>query len=326
MTLKNFPRSLVAFLLAGGAGVAHANCGTAFCLVNTHWETLGAPSDTGWQIDLRHEIIDQDRFWLGTREATAAEVAALGLGAQPNVTHNRNTVLTVDYGFDPRTSISVRMPYVSFELARKLNRSGTVQLRGEYAALGDAEVQLRRIVHEGESSFTGLVLGLKLPTGGTGERAAIYVDGAYDTDAGPLERSVQPGTGTTDGVLGAFHSRRLGHDWSAYAQTYARAAAGQADGYHPGRRLSADAGVSWFGLSGFTFSAQLAYTDRHRDDGIAAEVRSANTLVAASVGAAWAFMPDFRAYLFYQHPLYRKTEGVQSVADGAWVGGVSLRF
>ena len=324
MKLPIFSRPLAAGLLAAFASAAHANCGTAFCLVNTHWETLGAPVDPGWQVDLRYEIIDQDRFWLGEREATAAEVLALGVGGQPNRTRNRNLVLNVDYVFDERTSLALRASYIDFELTRKLTPG--VEVRADYRAWGDSELLLRRVVHESDDSSTGLAVGVKLPTGGTDRVGGIYVDGDYAADYGPLERGVQPGTGTTDGVLGVYHSRRLARDWSAYAQAFVRAARGQADGYHPGRRLSGDAGASWFGPSGWSVSAQLAYNDRHRDDGALAEPKSANTTVAASLGVAWAFLPELRAYLFYQHPLTRRTEGVQTVADGSWVGGVSLRF
>lgn len=317
---------LFAALAALAAPAVHANCGTAFCLVNTHWETLGAPSDAGWQLDLRHELIDQDRFWSGSGEAGKAEVDALGLAAQPNVTRNRNTVLTLDYGLDPRTSVSIRVPHVDLELVRKLNRSGSQQLRFDYRALGDIEFQLRRVVRESADGFTGVALGLKLPTGDTGVRAAIYADGVYDTEAAEPLRSVQPGTGTTDAVAGVFHSQTLAANWSAYAQAFYRAALAEKDGYRPGARFSADAGASWFGLSGFNFSAQLAYNERRADRGVEREPQSANRTLALSVGAAWEFMPDFRAYAFYQTPLYRETDGVQTVADDALVGGLSLRF
>ncbi|HXB97641.1 MAG TPA: hypothetical protein VNZ54_06275 [bacterium] len=103
----------------------------------------------------------------------------------------------------------------------------------------------------------GLTFGLKLPTG------------PYTANA-LLDRDTEPGTGTTDLLLGAFDRGRLGPDWGWYAQTLLDAPLYARDGYEPGNNLDLAAGFHFDGLSrgtGLTPLLQANVTIRGQDSG-----------------------------------------------------------
>ena len=60
--------AIAALLFATGA---QASCGSAFCLINTNWDTHGAWSQPGWRLDLRYEEIHQNRLQEGRRRSTS---------------------------------------------------------------------------------------------------------------------------------------------------------------------------------------------------------------------------------------------------------------
>ena len=84
---------------------------------------------------------------------------------------------------------------------------------------------------------TGIHFGLKLPTGRFNVRNG---DGEF------AERSLQPGTGTTDALLGAFMTRSLPlKDLSWFAQGIVQVPLNTREGYRPGQRVTLDAGLRY---------------------------------------------------------------------------------
>ena len=76
--------------------------------------------------------------------------------------------------------------------------------------------------------FYGVNFGLKLPTG---KRDLSNAEGAL------AERSLQPGTGTTDLLLGGYFTRMLGSGSSWFADALVQAPLDARDNYQPGTRV-----------------------------------------------------------------------------------------
>ena len=225
-------RLLMAALAACLAGEALASCGTAFCMVNTGWSTQGAWIEPGARIDLRFEYIDQDQPMSGSRKVGVGEIARHHDEVR---TLNRNWLAKVDYTFSADWSVSATLPLLDRRHAHIHNHMGA-QLHDSWklTEMGDLRVLGRRqwraeSVEAQRLDFYGASFGLKLPTGKQDLRNA----------AGALaERTLQPGSGTTDLLLGGYFRRMLGSGSSWFIDALLQKPLNSHDQFRPGARTS----------------------------------------------------------------------------------------
>jgi len=142
------------------------------------------------------------------------------------------------------------------------------------------------------------------------------------------ERTLQPGTGTTDALVGAFWREALpmrGLSW--FAQTLLQQPLNAREDYRPGRRVTFDAGLRYEATDKIALLLQANVLFRGRDSGAQAEPEdSGGRSVFLSPGVGYAITKDVQAYAFYQLPLYQYVNGVQLVASHSIVFGLSTRF
>lgn len=336
--MKTSMRACVAWAAACASLCAEANCGSGFCLVNTHWQTQGVWAEPGWRIDIRHEYVNQDHPWYGDHEASSAEI-----NFDPGRVVSHNLIVTLDYSFARDWGVSLRVPYVSMrnQVDADPNFPNPAfdfgfNTRSHYKTLGDIEISVSHALVADRHSATGMIAGLKLPTGDTRRIGDfLYQNDTLIGGGTEIERTLQPGTGSTDIILGLYHHRALGADFSLHVQGTVREVLRHESAYKPGTRLSADAGVRYHGFDPVTLSLQIAGSVRGRDSGEAhdildndgdGEIDSGSRTVALSPGISFDATPDVRVYLYYQKPLHRYTNGLQAVAGASWVSGLSLRF
>ena len=79
-------------------------------------------------------------------------------------------------------------------------------------SIGDVRVVGRYLGLTADHSI-GVQLGFKLPTGSFNNN---FIAGPQEGE--PLDRGLQPGTGTTDLIVGAFNLGALSRDWDYFAQ------------------------------------------------------------------------------------------------------------
>ena len=232
-------RAAATFLLVAAGPVA-ASCGSAFCMVNTNWGVQGVWNEPGLRADLRLEYIDQDQPRTGTRDVAVGEIPQHHDEVR---TINRNAFLTLDYGISEAWGVSAVLPWIDRDHEHIHNHHGE-QLREtwSFADFGDARVVARyqfatapAQAQADRLGFVGFTGGLKLPTGKTD-----VVNGEGE----PAERSLQPGTGTTDALLGAYYREAIGH---LNASWFVQATGAQAEPDDSGSRTLSIA-------PGFTFA------------------------------------------------------------------------
>jgi hypothetical protein len=299
---------------------ASASCGAAFCQVNTDWAQQQGAVMAGWHFDVRHEFIRQDQPLAGREKISVGEITAHHDEVE---TLNRNTLLGIRYAFNHNWSAALAVPYIDREHEHIHNHHGAQLLETwSFAEPGDmrlsARYQLQGSAREGGNSLQGWNLGLKLPTG------RFEVENAAGA---PAERSLQPGSGTTDLLLGYSYSRLLaGHDASWFVQGQWQAPLNERDDYRPGIRVSIDVGYRR-PLGRVALLAQLNALYRGKDSGAAAEPDdSGGKALFLSPGASVALTPTLRLYGFVQLPLYQYVNGVQLTADQAYVLGLATDF
>jgi hypothetical protein len=296
----------------------HAACGTSFCAVNTDWAVQGEWTKRGGRVDLRFEYIDQDQPRAGTDKVAVGEVPAHHDEVR---TINRNWIATFDYNFSEKWGVSAVLPVVDRSHEHIHNHQGAqLPESWNFTEVGDARVtgRYRFASWAGGLGAAGLNFGVKLPTGS--------FDVTND-DGDAAERSLQPGTATTDGLVGVFYSRGRPTGSSWFAQLRVEAAFNERDEYRPGNRLFADLGWRARLWGPLAYEIQLNGVVRDRDEGDEAEPDdSGGEFVYVSPGLSLALGRSAQTYLFVQLPLYQHVNGVQLTADWAFAGGVSLRF
>jgi hypothetical protein len=312
---------LVAALALGIAADAAASCGTAFCMVNTSWNVQGAWTEPGARLDLRVEYIDQDQPRAGSREVVVGEIRKHHDEIR---TVNRNWLATYDYAVSQEWGVSATLPLVDRDHAHIHNHMGAqLHDRWNFTELGDLRVLGRRqwraeSVEAQRLDFYGANFGLKLPTG---------KDDVENDNGNLAERTLQPGTGTTDLLLGGYFRRMLGSGNSWFVDALLQLPLNTHDGFRPGARVSIDAGYRWEAADRLGLMLQLNYLHRRRDRGAEAEAAdSGGDALFASPGASYALTDHLQVYGFLQLPLYQYVNGVQLTADWAVVAGFSAKF
>lgn len=317
-------RIAIAFASALASAPAVASCGSAFCLVNTSWDMHGAWAPPGLRLDLRYEDIRQDRLQEGRRRIVAGEVPR---DHDEVLTANHNWLANLDYTFNDRWGVSVALPVVDRRhehLQNDPDRGMQTAESWKFTQLGDVRVlaRYRLGTWEGggsELGTAGVNFGVKLPTG---KHDVLNADGEA------AERTLQPGTGTTGALLGAYYSQLLpASDLSWFAQALLQVPLNARDGFEPGARLGLDAGLRYELGPQVSLLLQANALVRERDSGIRAEPGdSGGRWLFLSPGASIALSRDVSLYGFLQAPLYQYVNGVQLVAHKGVVVGISAKF
>jgi hypothetical protein len=305
---------LLSFAL--GAPAVWASCGSAVCSVNTDWAAHGAFTEPGGRVDIRAEYVPQDQPRHGDKAVDVGEVPAEHHEVH---TWNRNVVTTVDYAFTAQWAVTVSVPYVDRDHKHIHAEEGEVE-KWHIAGLGDARVLGRYQFARGadSSSAAGVQFGFKLPTGATKVK---------NSDGEEAERTLQPGTGTTDGIVGGYYQRSLTPRLGWFIQAMRQSALNAHEDFRPGDRTLLDTGMRFEATSSLALMLQFNAQWRERDGGDQAEPEeSGGRAYYLSPGASYAFTHDVQMYGFYQWAGYQYVNGVQLTADAAAVLGVSLRF
>jgi hypothetical protein len=319
-TTTSIAGALFAVLAGFASAPAQASCGSAYCAVNTDLAAEAAGIVEGSTLDLRYEAITQKQPRSGSDR--------IAVGAIPHhhdevSTRNRNLVGTFNHTFASGWGISASVPFVDREhLHIHHHRGAQLQEQWSFRELGDLRLTgryQRALASDTASSTVGAIAGLKLPTGRTG----------IANDAGSVaERSLQPGTGTTDLIVGGYiHHQLPARAASVFAQAQYQRALGEHDGYRPGAQFTVDLGYGQAFTEKLSGIVQVNAVVKGRDRGANAEpADSGSRSFYLSPGLSWQLTERIRAYAFYQHPLHQHVNGVQLTADRAFLVGVSTRF
>ena len=314
-------RLSLAFALCTPLGAA-ASCGSAFCTINTNWDIQGAWMEPAPRLDLRYEYIKQDQPQSGSRKISVGEIHR---HHDEVLTKNQNWLASFDYPVNPDWAVNALLPVVDRQHTHIHNHMGAQLLESwDFTKVGDARILARRRVATFEGpeptlGTAGVNFGVKLPTGRTDVRNA---------DGDLAERTLQPGTGTTDLLAGAYYSKLLpARNLSWFAQGLFQLPLNSHDEYRPGRRLSLDAGVRYGVGDNLGLMLQANALVKARDSGNQAEPEdTGGRSLFLSPGVSYAVTPALQIYGFVQLPVYQYVNGVQLTARHAVAIGITSRF
>ena len=313
-------RAAATLLLALGSADALA-CSACGCTLDADWATQGLTSRTGLTVDLRFDYFRQDDLRSGTGRVDRAGLPLPNDEEIQQHTVNRLGTLTLDYGMTPDWGVTLTLPWISrghATIAEGDTDVSTSKSRG----VGDVRV-LARYMGFSEGQDWGLQFGLKLPTGDSH---------GVDFDGGPrqgemLDRGLQPGTGSTDLLLGAFKFGAIGEtaDWFGQALLQIPVVADRA--FKPGMGVNATAGVRYRGLGALVPQMQVNSRIERRETGSQADTpNSGATLVYFSPGVTLSVSDKASVYVFGQVPVYQRVDGLQLEPKWSLSAGVHAAF
>jgi hypothetical protein len=302
---------------------ASASCGSAFCTINTSWDAHGAWLEPGARLDLRYESIRQDQPRSGRNDIAVGQIRR---HHDEVLTVNRNLLASLDYTLNQDWGVNLLVPMVDRYHEHIHNHGGgQIPESWNFTELGDVRVMGRRRLSSSEDanahtvSTSAVNLGLKLPTGKT------EVKNSAGDEA---ERSLQPGSGTTDFVVGGSYSVAAPmRNLSWFVQGLAQLPMNEKDEYRPGHRFNFDVGSRYDVGDRLGLLLQVNALFKARDQGANAEPEdTGGKFVFLSPGLSYAFTSRLQAYGFVQLPIYQDVNGVQLVAKYAFAAGLNVRF
>ncbi len=265
----------------------------------------------GGEVFVEYDNLDQNRNWSGDSSAPAADNADKLIR-----THMVNVGVT--YSFNPDWSVVVEAPVWNREFHTE-NEDGTGVDRFNHTAIGDERLMG---IYTGlsKSMSTGLIFGVKLPNG--------------DWKYAHFDRDTEIGTGSTNLLLGAFHTGSLSRDgaWRYFVRGLWDKPVASQGGYEPGQEFDAAAGVS-YDMAQFTNGPvkvvpmlQLLASTRARDRGPNANPPNTgyDRLMLSPgiqlVEGRWALYGDVEV------PIYQHVNGDQLTAPALFKIRASRRF
>lgn len=311
-----------ALALLALAPTAQASCGSAFCTLMTdrYAQGTGEPH-LGWSADVRLEAVTQTQLRSGTSNLDASQVT--GEEAIERHTRNLNLLTTLGYGIDRDWSLALRVPVVKRDHLHDLIDEDTglasTSEQWRFTRLGDVQATARRQWAAGDGARSYAAFGgLKLPTGSTH---------VTNEDGSRAERALQPGSGTTDLVLGVAGRQAAGPADALIGQASVSLALNSHEDFKPGRRIEVSAGWSHAYSQGLGAVLQLNLRQRGRDSGAQAEPdNSGSTTLDLSPGVTTSVGHASTLYAYVQVPLYQKVNGIQLVPHSGLALGWTSDF
>jgi len=309
---------------------ACASCG---CTLSSDWENLGLSTTSGFKVDLRYDYLNQNQLRSGTSRisGTAASAISNNGNAQEVEKYTRNNYITatIDYSTNPNWGVNVQIPYIDRSHSTLGTASdGTIpgadggQYNSNTSNLGDVKFIGRYQGFSDQHNF-GVLFGLKLPTG-THSLNGVSTD---PVNPGPIgiDRGLQPGTGTTDAILGAYYLDQLNKDWGYFTQAIVQTAFNSRDQYKPGDGLNLNLGFRYLGFDDITPQIQMNARFVAHDTGANADTTSTGgTLVYLSPGLSVRVSKALKLYSYVQLPVYQDVNGVQ--LNPRWTASLGANY
>lgn len=295
---------------------ACASCG---CTLSPDWDTLQTSKSAGFKVDLRYDYLNQDQLRSG-KSAISSEAASrvLNNGELQEVekyTQNRYVTLGIDYTGSQDWGLNVSGPYINRKHSTLgVNSDGQAPADEAYVShtynLGDLKV-IGRYQGLTEKCTTALFFGLKLPTG-SHTQTGSSTDPAAPGEIAQIDRGLQPGTGTTDAIVGLLVADNLNLRWEYFGELlYQQALDSRAD-YRPGNGINLNLGLRYAGFSSFYPNLQLNIREVRPDSGANADtISTGGTLVYLSPGLTVPITPQVSLFGFVQVPVHQYVNGVQ---------------
>jgi hypothetical protein len=343
--IGSLPALLFVGFVAASAPAVWA-CATCGCSMSSD-AAMGYSDATGWRVNLEYDYIDQGQLRSGTNAMSSAQVASINdAGGNQEVEHqtiNRYLNLGINYRANADWNFSALIPYVD----RSHNTYGPSGASGindanisnaDSTGLGDIKLI---VAYQGllPTHNFGLQFGVKLPTGDFGGQnvntGATVGRNPVFFNTGPgagqaLDTSLNPGTGSTDLIVGAYYYQPVSQNFDAYINGQFQGAVAEdlnqpgAD-FRPGNQATMSLGLRYEADPAWVPQLQINLTRKNADSGALADTTdTAGTVAYLSPGVTLSVLKNTQVYAFLQLPIYSNLDGYQLFPR--WTGSVGASY
>ena len=287
-------------------------CATCGCTLSSD-AAMGYSASAGWRLNVEYDYIHQDQLRSGTRAVSSVPDG----NELERETLNRYITTGLSYSPNSAWNVSLQVPYVvrthstfgyfdSTQPMPELSSSRSSSL-GDMRLIGSYQGFL-------PTNNLGLQLGVKLPTGHYG--TAIDFDGGPNAGT-PLDASLQPGTGSTDVILGAYYYQPISQDFDFFANGQFQSAVKHhmdqpGNDYRPGNSTTVTLGVRYENDPRWVPQLQVNLLHKSRDQGALADIQStAGNVAYVSPGLTARLVANLHVFAFVQVPVYSNLYGFQ---------------
>ncbi|HXZ48844.1 MAG TPA: hypothetical protein VEG27_07465 [Usitatibacter sp.] len=305
--------------LAAAVPAAALACSSCGCTLSTDWISQGAAHE-GLHVDFRYDYFVQDELRSGTGSVDRGSISFPTDQEIQQETVNRNYNLNLDYAVNADWGVNVQVPY--FDRYHTTIAEGDVDVSTSHTkSIGDVRV-LGRYRGLSDDRSVGLQLGLKLAMGSIHN---TFISGPQEGE--PLDRGLQPGTGTTDLLLGIYRFGALSRDWDYFGEALLQQPLNSREDFRPGTGVNVSLGARYMSFERVTPQIQLNLRTEGRESGANADVdNSGATLVYLSPGINYRVGKGALAYLYAQVPIYQRVNGFQLEPRYSVSAGVGIAF
>jgi hypothetical protein len=288
---------------------ACASCG---CTLSAD-AAMGYSASAGWRLSVEYDYIHQDQLRSGTRS-----VSGVPDGYElERETLNRYITTGLSYAPNSDWNVNLLVPYVvrthstygEFDSTQPLPELSS----SRSSSLGD----IRLIgAYQGilPTHNLGIQLGVKLPTGHYGTAVNFY----GGPNAGePLDASLQPGTGSTDVIVGAYYYQAISQNFDVFANGQFQSAVKHhmdqpGNDFRPGNSTTLSFGLRYEGNPQWEPQLQVNLLRKSRDQGALADIQStAGNVAYISPGLTAKVFAQLHVFGFVQVPVYSNLYGYQ---------------
>lgn len=346
--IKSLPYML-ALALSVGIPTAAQACATCGCSLSSD-AAMGYSAETGWRINLDYNFINQNQLRSGSSAVPATVPAAINdANGQQEVEHktiNRYINLGISYTPSPDWNITSIIPYIDRSHTTYGNQGVSGLTNDNLSSASSTGIGDIKLIGSYQGILPthnlGVQLGVKLPTGNYGGQTAtgaivgrnpvFFSTGPNASSGSVLDTSLQPGTGSTDLIVGAYYYQPVSQNFDFFINGQFQAAIAHkldqvnAD-YRPGNQSNVSFGLRYEENPKFVPQIQINLTHKSADQGALADTTdTAGTVAYLSPGATFAVTDKLHVYTFVQKAVYSQLSGYQLFPRWSASVGASYAF
>ena len=335
--------STLALALGFSALISSVNafaCAACGCTLSKDWESQGISSKPGFTADISIDYLNQNKQHYGTSSASSTLVNSQYAASQEVEAYTKTNTITASLIYNADDwGVTVALPYLNRNHGTYGDNTATGATVVDTTALstssnsgiGDVKVVGRYNGFSADKS-SGLIVGVKLPTGST--------NGTF-SDGSPLDAGLQIGTGSTDIILGGFTTGTIDtYGWFVQGTVQHAVATKSLSGadYRPGDAYSLNTGIRYAGFGAkVSPMLQLNIIKRQADtdnntgtnvplDPVTGVPVSGGTLAYLTPGVSVRVGGGASVYGFVQIPVYENVNSLQLVQSYTLTIGVRQSF
>lgn len=295
---------------------AHA-CASCGCTLTADWLSQGLAAQPGTTFSLRYDYVPQTRLQSGTQRVDRGAIEFPTDREIERYTYNHSVTMTLDHQFANDFGIDIQLPV----LTRPHSTIGEDTIAPSHSdthGIGDLRITGRWQGLSTPGSVTGIEGGFVLPTG------QIHQTFHSGPETGEeVDRGLQPGTGTVQAELGAYHLGSLASELGYFIQVTGQTAVNHRDGYKPGGFVQASAALNFTHWRNVTPQLQLSFRATARDSGPNSDrPNSGGEQVNLSPGISAKISSRIVGFTFVELPLYQRVNGYQLVPKAKFSAGL----